>query len=304
MLEKKTFYGQLRQILVLNLGSIPSATPPLMQPMTLVLGVIRQAVIESHHNTLDIHYYKKMGALELVDITTVQLRLHNTAQRAACGSLNLSPSQNGGVDKYLPASSETVLHSGQRSSTLRPVRLRPSTGQALAYSFPPPPAYSTSSADPSDPQSSPKDGILCFFQAADYGFESMPAIQTKESLGTALQKQTRTQAVKQLASQKVGVARAYIDTGKAKLDSRSQTMLTQMEEVQDTVTVEDIKDDRDMLECRRNMSPKPLLLEKVKGDNESDSTSQLPFGPGMTPRVFIWIWHDIVLCKLVYYIRY
>ncbi|KAJ3004976.1 hypothetical protein NUW54_g4552 [Trametes sanguinea] len=72
ILEKKTFYGQLRQILVLDLCPIPSAAPPLVQPTTLVLGAVRQALIESHHSTLDIHYYKKMGALDLVDIATVQ----------------------------------------------------------------------------------------------------------------------------------------------------------------------------------------------------------------------------------------
>ncbi|KAL7280974.1 hypothetical protein ACG7TL_005924 [Trametes sanguinea] len=86
--------------------------------------------------------------------------------------------------------------------------------------------------------------------------------QTKESLGTLRQ---QTQTVKQLATQKVGGARAYIDTGKAKLDTRSQTVLTQMEELQDTV--EGIKDDV----LKRNVSPKSLLLKKVKGDIESVS---------------------------------
>ncbi|KAI8974615.1 actin interacting protein 3-domain-containing protein [Trametes punicea] len=81
--------------------------------------------------------------------------------------------------------------------------------------------------------------------------------QTKESLGTLRQ---QTQTVKQLASQKVGGARAYIDTGKAKLDTRSQNVLTQMEELQDTV--ENIKDDV----LKRNVSPKTFLLKKVKED--------------------------------------
>ena len=56
--------------------------------------------------------------------------------------------------------------------------------------------------------------------------------QTKESLGTL---RTQTQTVRQLASAKVGGARAYIDTGKTKLDSRSSNVLTRMEELQDTV---------------------------------------------------------------------
>ncbi|KAI0644355.1 actin interacting protein 3-domain-containing protein [Trametes meyenii] len=81
--------------------------------------------------------------------------------------------------------------------------------------------------------------------------------QTKESLGTL---RTQTQTVKQLATQKVGGARAYIDTGKAKLDTRSQNVLTRMEELQDTV--ENIKDDV----LKRNVSPKSFLLKNVKAD--------------------------------------
>ncbi|KAI0334647.1 AIP3-domain-containing protein [Cubamyces sp. BRFM 1775] len=87
--------------------------------------------------------------------------------------------------------------------------------------------------------------------------------QTKESLGTLRQ---QTQTVKQLASQKVGGARAYIDTGKAKLDSRSQTVLTQMEELQDTV--ENIKDDV----LKRNVSPRSVVLKKVKEDIQTVAT--------------------------------
>ncbi|KAI0819607.1 actin interacting protein 3-domain-containing protein [Trametes gibbosa] len=81
--------------------------------------------------------------------------------------------------------------------------------------------------------------------------------QTKESLGTLRQ---QTQTVKQLSTQKVGGARAYIDTGKAKLDTRSQNVLTRMEELQDTV--ENIKDDV----LKRNVSPKAFVLKNVKGD--------------------------------------
>ena len=81
--------------------------------------------------------------------------------------------------------------------------------------------------------------------------------QTKDSLG-ALRAQTQT--VRQLASQQVGGARAYIDTGKAKLDTRSSNVLTKMEELQDTV--ENIKDDV----LKRNVSPKAFLLKQVRGD--------------------------------------
>ncbi|KAF9812975.1 hypothetical protein IEO21_05860 [Rhodonia placenta] len=84
--------------------------------------------------------------------------------------------------------------------------------------------------------------------------------QTKESLGTL---RTQTQTVKQLASVKVGGARAYIDDGKAKLDSRSSNVLTKMEELQDSV--ENIKDDV----LKRNVSPKTLVLKAVKADMEA-----------------------------------
>ncbi|TFK89181.1 AIP3-domain-containing protein [Polyporus arcularius HHB13444] len=81
--------------------------------------------------------------------------------------------------------------------------------------------------------------------------------QTKESLGTL---RAQTQTVRQLSTAQVGGARAYIDTGKTKLDTRSSNVLTRMEELQDTV--ENIKDDV----LKRNVSPKSFLLKQVKGD--------------------------------------
>lgn len=83
---------------------------------------------------------------------------------------------------------------------------------------------------------------------------------TKESLGSL---RSQTQNVRQLANAKVGGARAYIDDGKMKLDSRSQNVLTKMEELQDTV--EAIKDDV----LKRNISPRPQHLKKIKGDIDS-----------------------------------
>ncbi|KAH9931784.1 actin interacting protein 3-domain-containing protein [Fomitopsis serialis] len=84
--------------------------------------------------------------------------------------------------------------------------------------------------------------------------------QTKDSLG---QLRTQTQNVRQLASNKIGGARQYIDDGKAKLDTRSQTVLTKMEELQDTV--ENIKDDV----IKRSVTPKPWVLKNIKGDMEA-----------------------------------
>ncbi|KAL4250489.1 hypothetical protein ABKN59_006966 [Abortiporus biennis] len=87
--------------------------------------------------------------------------------------------------------------------------------------------------------------------------------QTKESLGAL---RSQTQNVRQLASAKVGGARAYIDDGKAKLDTRSQNVLTKMEELQDVI--EGIKDDV----LKRNVSPRPQVLRSLKSDIDSITT--------------------------------
>ncbi|TFY56233.1 hypothetical protein EVG20_g9010 [Dentipellis fragilis] len=81
--------------------------------------------------------------------------------------------------------------------------------------------------------------------------------QTKDSLGTL---RTQTQKVRQMATGQVPGARAYIDTGKTKLDSRSQNVLTKMEELQDTVEM--VKDDV----LKRHISPKPSALKAIKED--------------------------------------
>lgn len=83
--------------------------------------------------------------------------------------------------------------------------------------------------------------------------------QTKESLGT-LRAQTTT--VRQLATTKVGGARAYINSGKANLDTRSQNVLTKVEELQDTV--ETLKHDV----LKRHITPKPALMRTLKTDIE------------------------------------
>lgn len=69
MLEKKTFYGQLLRIIVVD---VPAITAIGAKPETLVLGIIRTCTLDGSHSKLDIHYYTKQGALEVVDITTVQ----------------------------------------------------------------------------------------------------------------------------------------------------------------------------------------------------------------------------------------
>ncbi|KAJ7623259.1 actin interacting protein 3-domain-containing protein [Roridomyces roridus] len=80
---------------------------------------------------------------------------------------------------------------------------------------------------------------------------------TKESLSTL---RGQTQSVKQLATTHVGGARGYIDTGKKKLDTRSQNVLTEVEKLQDVV--EGLKDDV----VKRHITPKAQYLRTIKKD--------------------------------------
>ncbi|KAL1710873.1 actin interacting protein 3-domain-containing protein [Schizophyllum commune] len=83
--------------------------------------------------------------------------------------------------------------------------------------------------------------------------------QTKDTLGTL---RSQTHSVKELASQNVGGARAYIDTGKTKLDGRSQNVLTEMDKLQDAV--EAVKEDV----VKRNALPKSMFWKNLNKDIE------------------------------------
>jgi len=87
--------------------------------------------------------------------------------------------------------------------------------------------------------------------------------QTKQSLGTL---RTQTQSVRQLATTSVGGARAYIDSGKQKLDTRSQNLLTEVEKLQDAVEV--IRDDV----IKRHITPKAQFIKSTKKDMGSVAT--------------------------------
>ncbi|PPR01693.1 hypothetical protein CVT24_001520 [Panaeolus cyanescens] len=80
---------------------------------------------------------------------------------------------------------------------------------------------------------------------------------TKDSLGKL---RTQTQSVKQLANTNVGGARAYIDSGKQKLDTRSQNVLTEVERLQDLI--EDMKDDV----VKRQVTPNGMAFKNLKKD--------------------------------------
>ncbi|KAH8797640.1 actin interacting protein 3-domain-containing protein [Flagelloscypha sp. PMI_526] len=83
--------------------------------------------------------------------------------------------------------------------------------------------------------------------------------QTKDSLGTL---RAQTKSVKQLASAGVGGSRGIIESGKAKLDERSQNVLTEIEKLQDSV--EGVKDDV----IKRHATPKVFFFKGVKKDIE------------------------------------
>lgn len=68
----------------------------------------------------------------------------------------------------------------------------------------------------------------------------------------------QTDRVKDIANTKVAGSRAFIDTGKAKLDSRSQDLLTKIEDLQDSI--DDLKNDVTVKRIR----PRPKQLENVQ----------------------------------------
>jgi len=80
---------------------------------------------------------------------------------------------------------------------------------------------------------------------------------TKDSLVTL---RTQAATVKKVADSKVGGARAYINSGKEKLDTRSQNILTRVEELQDTI--ENLKDDV----LKRHATPRNAVTKKLAAD--------------------------------------
>lgn len=79
--------------------------------------------------------------------------------------------------------------------------------------------------------------------------------QTASVFGTL---RAQAEQVKALAATKVTGSRAFIDTGKAKLDSKSQDLLTKIEELQDVI--DDLKNDV----TTRRIKPRPKQMESIK----------------------------------------
>ena len=87
--------------------------------------------------------------------------------------------------------------------------------------------------------------------------------QTKETIASI---RSQSQILRQTASSKVDGNRVFINTGKTKLDSRSQNILTEVERLQDTV--ENLKDDV----LKRQILPKRIAMVSLKSDVESASS--------------------------------
>lgn len=79
--------------------------------------------------------------------------------------------------------------------------------------------------------------------------------QTKASIGNM---RAQAQTVRQLAGTKVSGDRAYVVAGREKLDSRTTTLLTKLEELQDSV--ENLRHDV----VKRHVTPRPAAMKMLK----------------------------------------
>jgi len=68
--EMKTFYGQLQHIFVVSLPSDAGLRIP--EPTVHILASIKTCKVERSNAALDIHYYSKLGGLDILDITCIQ----------------------------------------------------------------------------------------------------------------------------------------------------------------------------------------------------------------------------------------
>lgn len=66
----KTFYGQLQHLFVVSLP--PDTNLNLTEPTVHILASIKTCKIERTNVDLDIHYYSKLGGLDVLDITCIQ----------------------------------------------------------------------------------------------------------------------------------------------------------------------------------------------------------------------------------------
>lgn len=68
---KKTFYGRLEHIYVLEIGPAPALD--LQDRTTIFLAAIRECVLDQDYDIgMDIHLYSQEGRLDLGDLTSIQ----------------------------------------------------------------------------------------------------------------------------------------------------------------------------------------------------------------------------------------
>jgi len=68
--KMKTFYGQLHHIFVVSLPS--DASLCISEPNIHILASIKTCKVECSNAALDIHYYSKLGGLDILDIMCIQ----------------------------------------------------------------------------------------------------------------------------------------------------------------------------------------------------------------------------------------
>ena len=68
--EMKMFYGQLQHIFVVSLPS--DASLHITEPTVHILASIKTCKVERSNAALDIHYYLKLGGLDILDIMCIQ----------------------------------------------------------------------------------------------------------------------------------------------------------------------------------------------------------------------------------------
>ncbi|KAF6755262.1 hypothetical protein DFP72DRAFT_811944 [Ephemerocybe angulata] len=77
--ELKTFYGQLQYIVRIKIPANQPSLPPSPDITVIAFGVLQQCKLTcSHSHGLDMHYYKDMGSIDVVDVTSIQCLIGRT----------------------------------------------------------------------------------------------------------------------------------------------------------------------------------------------------------------------------------
>jgi hypothetical protein len=95
------FYGQLKYIFVINIPSLTIGEISLFdEPTTIAFGAINQCQITQDHPSLDIHYFQKMGSMDVVDVTMIQCLVARTQWNGSWAIFDRSGPLAGAVPKF------------------------------------------------------------------------------------------------------------------------------------------------------------------------------------------------------------